>query len=376
MRRVAYNLKTRTKKLAYFLALFCSLSRCFVVDTFSAFGQAPPNSDTGHSKPQSSSQCGNLGVKLEVRFLNVGQGMAVLITCPDGQTQVLVDAADSDVNYPGAETLFSQGLLQGMRGDSNLELAISTHPHPDHVYGFLSLLAGERHGGVQVRAYYDNGANNPDSLVEEEIRRQIQARGRSYQVIPPGLHVRNDICSIPFVLMSPRGKVADTLACPQNLNDCSVVMKFSFGQVSFLLAADTTTNWEREALMDQELKGALSAQVLLVGHHGAGAAGLEFLERVNPDFLILSSGDPNIGKTKSVGYPETEVVDRLNAHCIRKHGEVYHRHLLKTATRKGALLRWEERKIHQRVLATEMYGTLSFYTDGRQLCWESEHFRE
>lgn len=313
-------------------------------------------------------------MKLEVRFLNVGQGTAILITCPDGATQVLVDAGDSDSRYPGAEKLFSQSLLQGMRGDSKLEFAINTHPHPDHVHGFLNLLNGKNQDHIQIQTYYDSGVDNPDSSVEEEIRKQIQAQGRTYQVIPPGLQIRNDLCSMPFLLMSPSGKTAEALACPQNLNDCSVVMKFSFGQVAFLLAADATIDWEQQALLDQDLRRELSAQVLLVGHHGAGAAGSEFLEHVNPDFVIVSSGDPNIGTTKSFGYPETEVVDRLNAHCIRKHGAVYHRQLLKTAKRKGQILQWEERKVHQHVLTTAMYGTLSFYTDGKQLCLESEHF--
>ena len=46
--------------------------------------------------------------RLKVQMFDVGQGDAILITCPDGQHQMLIDSGDT--KYPGSQTNFHREL--------------------------------------------------------------------------------------------------------------------------------------------------------------------------------------------------------------------------------------------------------------------------
>lgn len=77
---------------------------------------------------------------LRVTFLDVGQGDAVLLQAPEGQT-ALVDAGRGDV-VP---------LLREM-GVEQIDLLVATHPHADHIGGMAGVIQS-----MPVRFYMDNG---------------------------------------------------------------------------------------------------------------------------------------------------------------------------------------------------------------------------
>src|SRR4051794_24674742 len=68
---------------------------------------------------------------LKIFVLNVGQGDAILIVCPHGTHQLLIDAGAQ--GYPGSQDGFRQQLQALMGSDHRLEVVISTHPHEDHI---------------------------------------------------------------------------------------------------------------------------------------------------------------------------------------------------------------------------------------------------
>ncbi len=82
---------------------------------------------------------------------------------------------------------------------------------------------------------------------------------------------------------------------------------------SLLLTGDIEVQAERVLL--EEFKGKLSANVLLVPHHGSRTSSSEaFLKAVNPQVAIISSGVLN-----HYGHPHAQVVQRLNDRLV----EVY-----------------------------------------------------
>ena len=87
-------------------------------------------------------------------------------------------------------------------------------------------------------------------------------------------------------------------------NDASIVLKVTYGDVSFLLTGDAGVALEKE-MLSQDIK----ATVLKAGHHGSNTSSSQsFIQAVNPEVTILSYGEDN-----KYGHPHKEVVERLQA---------------------------------------------------------------
>ena len=129
-------------------------------------------------------------------FLNVGQGDAVLIQAPEGQT-ALVDAGPRDV-VP----------LLGQLGVEQIDLLVATHPHADHIGGMARVIES-----LPVRFYMDNG----DPHTTQSYRRLIAALdsrpGITYlEAVPRTISLGS--ASIEVLPLLPRGAAG--------LNDRSV----------------------------------------------------------------------------------------------------------------------------------------------------------
>lgn len=82
------------------------------------------------------------GQQLELRFLDVGQGDAVLVR--EGGKTALVDAGGTAVTAQ----------LRALRVDT-IDLLVASHKHADHIGGMTGVLAG-----TTVRFYPDNGGGD------------------------------------------------------------------------------------------------------------------------------------------------------------------------------------------------------------------------
>ena len=119
---------------------------------------------------------------LRIVFLDVGQGDAVLIQAPEGQT-ALVDAGPRNV-VP---------LLRRL-GVERIDLLVATHPHADHIGGMAQVIES-----LPVRFYMDNGDphttqtyrrllaaldSRPDITYLEAVPRTISLGSASIEVLP------------------------------------------------------------------------------------------------------------------------------------------------------------------------------------------------
>ena len=108
------------------------------------------------------------------------------------------------------------------------------------------------------------------------------------------------------------GNVPDpTESVDPQINNTGVVVRISWGEVSFLLTADIEARAEQAILADGI---DLHATVLKVPHHGSKTSSTRaFLDAVDPQVSVISAGRDNI-----FGLPNAEVVDRLT-----EYGDVY-----------------------------------------------------
>ena len=120
----------------------------------------------------------NAAARLKVQMFDVGQGDAILITCPDGRHQMLIDSGDT--KYPGSQTNFHRELSAALASDPNhtLEIAVASHPHSDHLGGMFWTLTN-----FHVAAYLDNGHPYTTALwkkIQEERVAQTNAHTLNY----------------------------------------------------------------------------------------------------------------------------------------------------------------------------------------------------
>ena len=92
----------------------------------------------------------------------------------------------------------------------------------------------------------------------------------------------------------------------EDLNDYSIVLKFTYGDVSVLTGGDASKLVERQLIT---LDYDLSADIYKVSHHGGRDGNSQaFLDEVNPRYAAISVGEDN-----KYGHPKNEILKRLRA---------------------------------------------------------------
>jgi len=78
---------------------------------------------------------------------------------------------------------------------------------------------------------------------------------------------------------------------PQTINGHSVIFTLTYGNVSFLMSGDLNKIAAECLLKDQTLRCNMDAHVLKAPHHGSNDFDVEWLNAVNPQITVISSGD-------------------------------------------------------------------------------------
>lgn len=285
---------------------------------------------------------------LRVTFLDVGQGLAVLLDC--GGRYAMYDMGPD-----------SAGVIDSLvaRGVDTLEWVVVSHNHRDHAGGFMELagrgggsgsarvegslsragnglfLAGDapRVGGglsragdaprVYVRRLYV-GPDTSGGFIRDSVLRVARGFGIPVDTLVRGMSLGLAVCGavagIGDAGGQPSGDGEGSRGLSSNIGDAprfdvlwppdyvreggnpaSVVVRVEFGAASLLLTGDLDSAGERRLL---ELSPTLSAGLLQVPHHGsAGSSSLRFISRVAPDYAVVSVGAGN-----AYGHPREEVV--------------------------------------------------------------------
>jgi competence protein ComEC len=226
---------------------------------------------------------------LTVRFFDVGQGDAALLTSPGGVT-ILIDGGPDPAQV--ATELVALGVKR-------LDLVVASHPHADHVIGLPSVLAR-----IPVALLLEPGCkdDSPDgeALTEAVTSEHITVRrARAGDVMAVG--------DVRLEFLSPdrcwSGTESDT-------NNDAIVVRASVGEDSVLFATEPEEP-AQQLLLDEGVD--LHADVLKVPHHGAATSIEPFFEAVQAQVAIVSVG-PN-----TYGHPVPEVLDWIRATGAQVH---------------------------------------------------------
>jgi competence protein ComEC len=235
--------------------------------------------------------------RLRTTFLDVGHGNATLVEFPGGR-RMLVDGGGSfDGRFDFGRHVVAPFLWK-MR-IKKIDTIVLTHPHPDHLNGLLFIL---EHFGVEE--LWTNGEKSDDpsfeslmnTVGENKITTKILS-ARSEPFPENGVSIR--VFNPPRPISGGRPFLSD-----HESNNSSLVLKFTYHEVSILLAGDIATPAESVLIHS----GAdLRSNVLLVPHHGLRqSCSVPFLRRVNPAYAVISSRE-----TPFLKAPHPEVIERL-----------------------------------------------------------------
>lgn len=232
--------------------------------------------------PQPSRVLGaDLG-RLAVHVIDVGQGDSILIHAPDGTTALIDGGYD---NGQALAYLRDQAIQR-------IDLLIASHPHADHIGGLVEVLRA-----LPVGAIWTSGATHTTGTFEAFLDAIAETKTPYYEA-----H-RGD--RIPFGTMAFAVLRSDPEA--SDLNDTSLVLKLTHGQVSFLFTGDAEAASEADLLHTN--KEDLTSTILKVGHHGSyTSSSPAFLAAVHPEVAIYSAGRHN-----SYGHPHAETLAALAA---------------------------------------------------------------
>ena len=268
---------------------------------FPSTSQSPSKLSSASGMPQATQISGwKHPGELAVVFFDIGQGDAILIQTPRGKN-ILIDSGEGktpDSRYLKAVDAAGRVILPFFRqiGLTHLDIVITSHPHSDHmgsmyeVIGDKTLTVGE----LWISGFIHPTASNKKMLQTAE-RREIPVHAPNPQDLPIRLDAGADVAA--YILCGdPNAK---------DPNNSSIVVKLTYGQVSFLFTGDVEEQAEKTCAV--RWGHTLKADILKAAHHGSKTSSSQiFLNQVKPEVAVISVGSYN-----TFGHPSPSVIKRL-----------------------------------------------------------------
>lgn len=231
--------------------------------------------------------------KLRVTFLDVGQGDATLVQCPDG-TVVLVDAGGAG----GSRFDIGRRVIEPAiwaAGVRRLHYLVISHGDADHMGGAAAIVHDlpprEVWEGIPVASH----------APLEALRSRAVAAGAAWRIVQRGDSL--EAGDVRFLVHHPglaqweRHRVR---------NDDSVVVEVKYRDVSIVMAGDVEASGERELLPSVT---ATPLRVLQAPHHGSATSSSDdLLEALSPAVVVVSAGRGN-----RYGHPNAVTLRRYAA---------------------------------------------------------------
>ena len=233
--------------------------------------------------------------RLQLHFLDVGQGDAAVIISPQGQV-VLVD--NGVLNQCGKPVNYLAAI-----GVSGIEAHVASHYHADHigctdqVIGFAPLLL----------AGFDRGG----SYSSQTYQRYVDTLGGKRTPAPIGTSIPLDSgVLLDFIAANGAGA-----AGASDENDRSVVIRVRLGEFSAVFGGDLSGAADGGYADIESTVAPLvgPVDVYKVHHHGSRySSNATWLQATRPRVGIISAGANN-----SYGHPTPEAMARLHAANVR-----------------------------------------------------------
>ncbi len=220
--------------------------------------------------------------KMDVHFIDVGQGDSILVQTPSGKN-ILIDGGPPDAGKKVAAYLEKHNVNQ-------IDLLVATHPDIDHIGGLPFILKS-----VEVKQLLDSGKMYTTKTYARYISQIL------FYKIPVAIAKEDELIKIdPHVKI----RILNAHSGSENNNESSTVLRISFKEIDFLLMADVKKEQEEEMAK----KYQLDSEIIKIAHHGSSTStSLDFLKEVSPRLAVIS-----YGRTNDFGHPVDRVINNLD----------------------------------------------------------------
>ena len=243
------------------------------------------SSQTDSVAPSTTAQA---NANVTIKFIDVGQGEAILIALPE--KTVLIDAGPT-----GSAPKIAQ-VLQEL-GRDKIDYLVATHPDEDHIGGMADVISSTQIGTI----YAPNKTNN--TATYRKFLTAIQNNNLQITLAEAGTIIdQTDAYKLEILWPTKDANFPDT-------NDYSIIIKLTVGTKTFLFTGDAPTS----AILDSN-PGHID--VLKLSHHGSRTGTNEQLVRkLSPTYAVLSYALDN-----SYGHPMQSVLNALHKHSVEVWG--------------------------------------------------------
>lgn len=226
---------------------------------------------------------------LKMHVIDVGQGDSILIQC--GECNVLIDCGENGMGDTVLDYLHRAGV-------SHLDWIIGTHPHSDHIGGMDTVIKRADLTIDHVMMPQLPKSMTPTTVTYTDVLTAIKKK--KLKITRPVTGSEYDLDGVTMTVLSPEKGANYT-----DVNDYSIVLKFTYKDVSILTGGDATKKIERQLIT---LDYDLSADIYKVSHHGGKDGNSKvYLDEVSPKYAAISVGDDN-----KYGHPSAAVMDILD----------------------------------------------------------------
>lgn len=224
--------------------------------------------------------------KMEVHFLDVGQGSSTFITC-DGHS-MLIDAGDDSKGTMIQNYLKKQNV-------EKLDYLVLTHPDSDHIGGAPVIITKFKINKVFVSNF------EKDNKTYRKLIQSLDDKHLKYTT--PNVGAQYFLGSATVTFLAPNREY-------DNPNDSSIALLVQNGDNRFLFTGDAGEEAEQDIL---ENGLDISADVYLAGHHGSKTSTSEdFFEAAGPSCAVISCGAGN-----SYGHPHAQTLNTFRANKVQ-----------------------------------------------------------
>ena len=275
----------RKKRLSKTLVTIVILLIVAVV-TANQAGESNRNDNGNRPNGQSpSSEVQKPQGELKLTMIDCGQADSFLLE-QDGKT-CLVDCGTRSTGKDVVKYLKNKGITR-------IDYLFGTHPHEDHMGGMYDVITNFEIGKVILPEIKDGEVTTNWYLkLMKELKTgkytlEYSRVGEIYHLGEANIRIIGPIWENSNV----------------DLNNYSIVLKVSFGQMDAIMTGDAEKEVEK-AIIDSGID--LDAEILKVGHHGSDTSTSdEFLDAISPDYALISAKVGN-----KYNHPVKETMDKL-----------------------------------------------------------------
>ena len=254
----------------------------------SAVSSQPDSAAPSQSDSSTPSATAQTSTNVTIKFIDVGQGEAILIALPE--KTMLIDAGPT-----GSAPKIAQ-VLQEL-GRDKIDYLVATHPDEDHIGGMADVISNTQIGTI----YAPNKTNN--TATYRKFLTAIQNNNLQITLAEAGTIIdQTDDYKLEILWPKKDANFPET-------NDYSIIIKLTVGNKMFLFTGDAPTS----AILDSN-PGHID--VLKVSHHGSRTGTTEQLVRkLSPTYAVVSYALDN-----SYGHPMQSVLNALHKHSVEVWG--------------------------------------------------------